>query len=34
MAELAMVYQDKSDGSTRLSAQEVTNLIEYLLSLK
>ena len=34
MAKLASVYQANSDGSTSLSPQEVSALIEYLLSLK
>ena len=34
MAEQAPIYQTNSDGSISLSDQEVTALIEYLLSLK
>ncbi len=34
MAELALIYQKNSDGSTSLSPSEVSALIEYLLSLK
>ena len=33
MAELAAVYQT-ADGDISLSPEEVTNVIEYLLSLK
>lgn len=34
MAERAPIYQSNSDGSISLSAQEVSALIEYLMSLK
>ena len=34
MAESALIYQQNFDGSTSLSPQEVSVLIEYLLSLK